>query len=172
MSTTTRDPLPLSHFSNDPHISLRSIDQEDAPTMKPAGLWVSVDGEYDWPTWNDDAQFLDTSQQYRFRVTLDPTARILHLNGYTDLVHFTRQYGMSLSDIPDVSSLRTLATFIDWKIVADQHDGIIISPYIWPARTELIWYYGWDCASGCIWNAHAITSITPTPTTTPARNPT
>lgn len=50
--------------------------------------------------------------------------------------------------------------FIDWQAVASDHDGIIISPYNWPARHEMIWYYPWDCASGCIWNADAITSIT------------
>ena len=47
---------------------------------------------------------------------------------------------------------------IRWEEVKTLWDGIIISPYNWKCRhspsTE--WYYGWDCASGCIWNVEAI----------------
>lgn len=37
-----------------------------------------------------------------------------------------------------------------------------ITPYCWPARMDpdLIWYYGWDCASGCIWDASTIHQVT------------
>jgi hypothetical protein len=51
---------------------------------------------------------------------------------------------------------------IDWYRVAEQYDGIIITPYIYERRlTEYTtWYYSWDCASGCIWNGKAIANIT------------
>ena len=26
---------------------------------------------------------------------------------------------------------------------------------------ELFWYYGWDCASGCIWDPAAVAEIKP-----------
>jgi hypothetical protein len=28
---------------------------------------------------------------------------------------------------------------------------------------DLDWYYSWDCASGVIWNAKAISALTPAP---------
>jgi len=37
-------------------------------------------------------------------------------------------------------------------VVSKEYDGIEIAPYQWDARLSLIWYYGWDVASGCIWN--------------------
>ena len=50
---------------------------------------------------------------------------------------------------------------IDWAEVASKYDGIIISPYQWSLRLdmEMMWYYGWDCASGCIWNISAIKEL-------------
>jgi hypothetical protein len=50
---------------------------------------------------------------------------------------------------------------IDWQRVAEQHQGIIITPYQWECRYSIDWYYIWDCASGCIWDPDAIESIAP-----------
>jgi hypothetical protein len=52
---------------------------------------------------------------------------------------------------------------IEWRKVAERFDGIIIAPYIWQRRLDLesSWYYSWDCASGCIWNASAVREIVP-----------
>ena len=51
---------------------------------------------------------------------------------------------------------------IDWNRVAKKYQGIIITPYIWERRltTTCTWYYGWDVASGCIWDNKAIKEIT------------
>ena len=49
---------------------------------------------------------------------------------------------------------------IQWAEVASLYDGIEIAPYQFERRlgyhSEIgkavsDWYYGWDCASGCIW---------------------
>jgi len=52
---------------------------------------------------------------------------------------------------------------INWPAVAEKYDGIIIAPYIWQRRLsdnpDHFWYYGWDCASGCIWNTEVIEEI-------------
>ena len=47
---------------------------------------------------------------------------------------------------------------IDWKKVKSKYQGIIIAPYQWSCRLNLDsnWYYGWDCASGCIWDLDCI----------------
>lgn len=44
------------------------------------------------------------------------------------------------------------------KTLMDQEGG---APYQWRRRNErgFSWYYGWDCASGCIWRASAIREI-------------
>jgi hypothetical protein len=53
----------------------------------------------------------------------------------------------------------TLPIYIDWLRVAQKSAGIIIAPYIWERRLHLPWYYGWDCASGCVWDAAAVLSV-------------
>jgi hypothetical protein len=51
--------------------------------------------------------------------------------------------------------------YIDWSKVAAKHQGIIIAPYCYARRLtyHTAWYYGWDCASGCIWDLKAIQSV-------------
>ena len=34
-----------------------------------------------------------------------------------------------------------------------------INPYIYKARYEYMFYYGWDCASGCVWNIDSVKEI-------------
>lgn len=50
---------------------------------------------------------------------------------------------------------------IDWpRVEADGFHGIEISPYLWKRRLEGgMWYYGWDCAAGVIWNKAAVHSV-------------
>ena len=51
---------------------------------------------------------------------------------------------------------------IDWAAVARCYQGIIIPTYHFEFRFDTHvsdWYYGWDCASGCIWDAGAIASV-------------
>ena len=38
---------------------------------------------------------------------------------------------------------------------------MFITPYQWELRFELDWYYGWDVASGCVWNLSVIESMEP-----------
>jgi hypothetical protein len=47
--------------------------------------------------------------------------------------------------------------YIDWeKVQADGYFGMEISPYLWSRRLDGgMWYYGWDCASGVIWDKRA-----------------
>ena len=50
---------------------------------------------------------------------------------------------------------------IDWRLVAEEWQGIVIAPYLWERRfdSDARWYYSWDCASGCIWDHRAIAAI-------------
>ncbi|MBE5514408.1 hypothetical protein PROPHIGD108-1_7 [Mycobacterium phage prophi108-1] len=133
--------------------------EQDAPSAfgKPVGFWVSVVGEDDWATWVSDN--MDSARLAHVqRVTLAPDANILQLNNAYELDVFTkhnaveteyeRRYARPFNKWP-----------IDWRAVAENYDGIIIAPYTWSRRMSLDWYYGWDCASGCIWNLCAIAAV-------------
>jgi hypothetical protein len=40
--------------------------------------------------------------------------------------------------------------------LTDKYDGIEINPYQFEARYQYLWYYGWDIASGCVWNLNNV----------------
>jgi hypothetical protein len=55
----------------------------------------------------------------------------------------------------------TTKNYINWRRVARKYHGIVIAPYLRELRFDeaVWWYYGWDCASGCIWNRKAIAGV-------------
>lgn len=137
-----------------------TYDQEEARLYgKPRGLWVSVKGEYDWPTWCEENEFSTSGGIHvEHEVILMPDANVLHISTEEELKEFTLAFGT-----PHIwaGSVRLGDQYvIDWRQVAAQYDGIIISPYLYRWDQEwMMWYYGWDCASGCIWNLSAIASV-------------
>jgi hypothetical protein len=140
----------LSHFTAAETLTPYSVEQPDRPTMKPSGLWVSVDGEDDWPTWCRDNMFRDdASFSYRYRVTVRSTVRVLAT--VDEVLAFNDRYGVG----------DEWSSYINWASVASDYPGIIIAPYQWDLRMDwrTFWYYTWDCASGCIWDADAIESV-------------
>ena len=48
---------------------------------------------------------------------------------------------------------------MNYAKVAENYGGIEVTPYIWEKRLDSMWYYGWDCASGCVWHRDAIKEI-------------
>ena len=147
----------LVHFSAEPLGPIHSMVQVDFPhhdVRKPQGLWVSDEDDYGWSQWCESSEF--GIGQLQHLVTLKSDAKILHIDGPAQLESFTDEFGEFL--LPGVTDLR----YVDWQAVADRYDGILITPYLWSCRLEdaFFWYYVWDCASGCIWNADAIASVT------------
>lgn len=126
---------------------------------KPAGFWVSVRGEDDWPSWCREEGFREDYLSYCSVVTLEDYANVLILGNVEEIRAFTNKYGNPPADAPIY--LRR-GNYIDWESVQKEYDGIIITPYQWTIRLdpEFSWYYGWDVASGCIWNLDAIKTIT------------
>ena len=117
---------------------------------KPRGLWFSVDGNGDgWPEWCQ-AEGVEVPLSHKTEVVFRPNARVLELKGAKALDAFTQEY-----------LLRGPALCIDWVRVEEKHDAIIIAPYVWRRRLspKTPWYYCWDCASGCVWNADAIQEL-------------
>jgi hypothetical protein len=148
--------LQLSHFSEKTLGEIRSVEQRlqgdyKSEFEKPKGLWVSVDGEDDWESWCRSEMTGWIEHKQRYRVILAETPRILVLSSHCDLDDFQHEYGRDCG--------RWNEKYIEWPSVAAKYSGIIIAPYQWSCRMDMNWYYGWDCASGCIWNADAIDSV-------------
>jgi hypothetical protein len=125
------------------------IDKEDA-ILKPAGLWVSVEGEYDWKWWCEVEKFRIDRLKYAHEVRLKDDANILYLKSPSELMRFGEKYPNTDPKYAQLEKLMSM--FLDWTRVKQDYQGVIIAPYQWDCRFELMWYYGWDCASGCIWS--------------------
>lgn len=143
----------LSHFTSEPITELVDVQQSRTHNFKPCGLWVSADGEDDWPSWCRDNNFGDCGKQLRYRVELKKHHNVLLIVHPLALRDFHKDYSKE--------SPYGHGREIDWPRVAERWGGIIIAPYQWSARMDfdMFWYYGWDCASGCIWSANEIESI-------------
>ena len=148
----------LLHYSAKPLGPLVSKKQIDLRFLydKPKGLWVSVRGKDDWENWCRGESFGDIDKQRCYRVSLTDDANILRIRTADELDSFSQKYGMDLGHGLQRNG-------IDWARVAKEYQGIIIAPYIWSRRLNgpsSDWYYGWDCASGCIWDVSAIAGVT------------
>lgn len=145
----------LVHYARKPLFSVYEAAQSTCPDMKPQGLWVSADDhDQNWREWCLSEEFGLDCLTHVHDVTLAPDANVLHLSGSNDILAFTAEYRDQSPTISDYFS-------INWQAVAERHDGIIIAPYMWSMRLDqrALWYYGWDCASGCIWNPRAVASV-------------
>jgi hypothetical protein len=123
---------------------------------KPIGLWLSVDScEDNWRSWCESEGFNLHKLTHAYDIELQDNANLLILTNEDELDNFTKEYGIKNDYMPSIYG-------VNWPAVADKWDGIIITPYIWSRRLEAhtFWYYGWDCASGCVWNVKAIKNIT------------
>jgi hypothetical protein len=144
----------LRHYGANPLELDRARAYPQKAGYKPCGLWVSVQGEDDWPEWaSSEGYGWPKLFEYEHRIVLAEDPNILHLSGHTALNRFTAAYRY-----PGASFFRE-GEAIDWSRVADEYNGIIIAPYVWSQRMDLMWYYGWDVASGCIWSLEAIASV-------------
>ena len=155
--------LELRHYTSEPMAfdPMREYTQ-DAPSSfgKPVGFWVSVTGEDDWMSWVTD-NMNEERLNHAARVTITPTARVHVITNDFALDAFTGEYAVQTDyerrwphRVDDKAKWP-----IDWREVAKDSDGLIIAPYIWSRRYSHDWYYGWDCASGCIWNLTAIAAV-------------
>ena len=122
---------------------------QDDKRLKPKGLWYGIDNEWlDWcnemPGW---------IHQHNYTLKLD-MSKILLITNSVQLDRFTDEYKIY------PLSVAKFLLFIDWKKIALKYSGIEINPYLWERRLDMnsTWYYGWDCASGCVWNKEAVLS--------------
>lgn len=149
--------MKLIHYTKQPLYKVVTVKQPDY-SMKPQGLWVSVEGPDDWKAFCQTTTIFDDSFEHTYEVKLKDDANILRLSSPEDIDAFEAEWIKPDPDYQKAGLGR--GHQIDWQGVAAKYQGIIITPYIWPRRFSAgVWYYGWDCASGCIWNAAAIASV-------------
>jgi len=130
---------------------------------KPNGLWVSPIGEDDWPSWCEREDFGLGRLTHPTEVVMRTDATLLVVAGEAALQEFDRQYGVPhpLVCMDSYSGRRV----IDWRSVADKYQGVVIAPWVCTFRLDIdmMWYYGWDCASGVIWDAGSVKELRPLP---------
>ncbi len=161
------------HWASKP-VKLRRMSYLQSGNPKPNGLWFDA-GE-DWRQWCEAMQFRLEDLRYRHNVTILDTSGILYLRRAKDIDAFTRTYGRNIS-----GGIRLLqnandrdaftrkygrdlfseiqaqfSNYIMWEEVAAKYSGIIIVPYRLSRRDTYLWYYGWHCASGCVWDTNVI----------------
>jgi hypothetical protein len=143
----------LIHYSGTPLAEVYSIEQTNQGMFKPSGLWVSVEGYGStWKDWCEAEEFRPERLIHAHEIELAPGANILRLAEEEAILAFTKQYRR-----PEIGQWYQDNT-IDWPRVASEYQGVLIAPYAWTLRLDprTAWYYPWDCASGCIWDAKAI----------------
>ena len=157
----------LLHYTDNPITAVESRDQRTDRARhrgdKPNGLWVSVEGEDDWRSWCEAESFSDPSKQLCYEVILSPTAKILRITTEGDLLSFSHHCGFDrYAKRPGFALHAGEINAVAWDHIGATYDGIIIAPYQWACRLDhrTSWYYGWDCASGCLWNGDAVAALT------------
>jgi len=138
-----------THLTAKPISILENSEQKYSPEFKPQGIWYQVDNSWrDWcssemPHWLAD-------YKHEFLFDIDYT-NIYVISNEQELREFTTNYQKKIqSDYPYKA--------IDWRTLAKEYKGIEIPNYLYSCRMEreFLWYYGWDVASGCIWDVSAI----------------
>jgi hypothetical protein len=133
----------LYHWSQTPIEALDQRQYVQDVDHKPKGFWFDSDG--DWARWCEGEEYGLQRLEFKHRIDIADWSRILLVETVSQLDLFAKMY---FAD----------RWHIDWKRVAANFSGILISPYQWERRLHPLtsWYYSWDCASGCVWDVGAI----------------
>lgn len=131
---------------------------------KPRGLWYGINQSWvEWCSTEEPGWVHD----HLHEVILDHS-KILRVTNIKQFNAFEKEFGMidpmikMLEEkMPSFGGFSFGRESIDWHKVAEQYSGLEITPYLWEKRLTSMWYYGWDCASGCVWNANAVKDIKP-----------
>jgi hypothetical protein len=159
------------HYSDKPLNHLLDVPPEAQSEngMKPRGIWFGIGSSWkDWaateffgdiPTDVKNIYAAKFSLEKETAIVLKKNAKILRIKNAKQLDNFTKKYPGEDEYLKPVKNVEYgLGRMINWKRVTKDYDGIIIAPYIASRRlsVQTPWYYGWDVASGCVWNIDAI----------------
>lgn len=144
----------LTHFSNN-DFKFNAKRRYPKPILiepKPKGLWLSDESDYGWHKWCTESNFSTNSMETVVDFQCD-IKKWIHISTSEMLDKFAENY---MQSHPSAETLN----FINWTKVRKDYSGILISPYQWKSRLgKHWWYYGWDCASACVWDLSTIKMI-------------
>ncbi len=148
--------MTLVHYSAAPFVFEPAYVYPPTDHFKPRGLWVSVETDDDddtWRAWCESEGFHLEALAHQAVIELVPAANVRHLATALEVQRFSREFRAS-NPLTDLHA-------IDWPRVQRTYGGLIIAPYQWSCRLDLdcFWYYGWDCASACLWDLTQIESV-------------
>jgi len=132
------------HMSKDPIHKLEKRYYNQMSGDKPDGFWYGFGDK-----WIDYTEMAGHERKGNYLYEVDIVgSNILQIKDYSEIAKFTNEYGSSKQIIPGK------IFSIDWSRIEFKYDGIEINPYLYQVRFDdkFLWYYGWDVASGCVWN--------------------
>ena len=126
---------------------------------KPSGLWYGCGTA--WLEWCLREEF--GVNRYVLEIDVDES-RILRLRSPAQIERFVRFYRDDSRALM-VHGVGDIIRAVDWGRVRERWAGVEIDPYCpalsWTAVghdfRSPIWYSGWDCSSGCLWDLSAVT---------------
>lgn len=167
--------MKLIHYSSEPLTAL--TDPREFPGArigKPhRGLWVSAeaqpfdpgdeerDGDWGWRQWCEAEKFSLERLTHATEIILKPDANPMWLKTAAAVEDLASEYPRETGHVRGTFVPRF--DNIDWDAIMSNWPAIIIAPYQWRCRMDVMWYYCWDCASGVIWDLSIIEAIRPAP---------
>lgn len=159
----------LTHYSEKPlqYDPCRKYGLTGKVVFKPDGLWLSDDrNEQGWREWCVANRFRTDTLVHRADFLID-TRHVILIESAAQFLEFNSKYKTTKDDY------RSSLIGIDWESVKRDAAGLIITPYRYEFRLDYVWYYGWDCASGVVWDLSALspTNLDVSPMELPASLP-
>lgn len=158
--------MKFRHFTSEPRtLDLTKKYRPETLGYKPEGLWISneddLDSELSWSQWCKGENWNLESLTYEHEVQLKDDSCLIILNDCRELDEFTHEFSDTTANLGHAYGKyeQGQSTYIRWGAIQEMFDGILIPTYQWNRRMSLMWYYSWDCGSGCIWNLDAIKSF-------------
>ncbi len=147
-------------FDPDKKYCSRALENLHYLNIKPAGMWLSDDSDYGWPKWCEEQEFNLEGLTIKKTFEITDISKILVLDTDEKIIAFNKKYTISFPDYD--SKLFKFLAYLDWKRISKEYAGVLISPYSWELRLApgFMWYYGWDCASACVWDLSVLKEIT------------
>jgi hypothetical protein len=106
-------------------------------------------------------------QPFIYEIIIDDD-QIYKIKNVKEFEAFEKNYKSTLQNISALLGLKSeycgdilSSHHIDYEKLSQEYGGIEIIPYLWEKRLHMksFWYYGWDVASGCVFNKNAVKEI-------------
>lgn len=124
-----------------------------ASIKKPNGLWLSIGDSWKQQMGHIPSFEAGMRHVQEFELLSPNNVLIVDTNSMFDL--FIEIYSVESITWMDGKPFNSV---IDWIKVARSYDGILFK-WLPKQRSRHLWYYGWDCEGGCIWNLNVIKPV-------------